>query len=209
MTRIDSISSQPDRAGRYTVRFSDGSVMRIYRQTIEDFGLFSGLEMSVQDVERLRVAAGAMSAKMRAVRIVSATNVSKRDLEQRLIHKGEDPRQAKDAVNWMSDMELVDDRKTAEQIVHRCIQKGYGLSRAKQMLYQKQIPKSYWDEVLADYPEQTDAIVSFLRVRLGDEWDDRDVRKAIDALIRRGHNYSEIRKGLEQLAMDTDEFPEE
>ena len=191
------------------MRFSDGSVMRIYRQTIEDFGLFSGLEMSVQDVERLRVAAGAMSAKMRAVRIVSATNVSKRDLEQRLIHKGEDPKQAKDAVNWMSDMELVDDRKTAEQIVHRCIQKGYGLSRAKQMLYQKQIPNSYWDEVLADYPEQTDAIVSCLRVRLGDEWDDRDVRKAIDALIRRGHNYSEIRKGLEQLAMDTDEFPEE
>ena len=191
------------------MHFSDGSVMRIYRQTIEDFGLFSGLEMSVQDLEKLRIAAGAMSAKMRAVRIVSATNVSKRDLEQRLIHKGEDPRQAKDAVNWMSDMELVDDRKTAEQIVHRCIQKGYGLSRAKQMLYQKQIPKSYWDEVLADYPEQTDAIVSFLRVRLGDEWDDRDVRKAIDALIRRGHNYSEIRKGLEQLAMDTDEFPEE
>lgn len=191
------------------MRFSDGSVMRIYRQTLEDFGLFSGLEMSVQDLEKLRIAAGAMSAKMRAVRIVSATNVSKRDLEQRLIHKGEDPKQAKDAVNWMSDMELVDDRKTAEQIVHRCIQKGYGLSRAKQMLYQKQIPKSYWDEVLADYPEQTDAIVSFLRVRLGDEWDDRDVRKAIDALIRRGHNYSEIRKGLEQLAMDTDEFPEE
>ena len=191
------------------MRFSDGSVMRIYRQTLEDFGLFSGLEMSVQDLEKLRIAAGAMSAKMRAVRIVSATNVSKRDLEQRLIHKGEDPKQAKDAVNWMSDMELVDDRKTAEQIVHRCIQKGYGLSRAKQMLYQKQIPKSYWDEVLADYPEQTDAIVSFLRVRLGDEWDDRDVRKAIDALIRRGHNYSEIRRGLEQLAMDTDEFPEE
>ena len=191
------------------MRISDDSVMRIYRQTLEDFGLFSGLEMSVQDLEKLRIAAGAMSAKMRAVRIVSATNVSKRDLEQRLIHKGEDPKQAKDAVNWMSDMELVDDRKTAEQIVHRCIQKGYRLSRAKQMLYQKQIPKSYWDEVLADYPEQTDAIVSFLRVRLGDEWDDRDVRKAIDALIRRGHNYSEIRKGLEQLAMDTDEFPEE
>lgn len=191
------------------MRFSDGSVMRIYRQTLEDFGLFTGLEMSVQDVEKLRIAAGAMSAKMRAVRIVAATNVSKRDLEQRLIHKGEDPKQAKDAVNWMSDMELVDDRRTAEQIVNRCIQKGYGLSRAKQMLYQKQIPKSYWDEVLADYPEQTDAIVSFLRVRLGDEWDDRDVRKAIDALIRRGHNYSEIRKGLEQLAMDTDEFPEE
>jgi len=209
MMRIDSISSQPDRAGRYTVRFSDGSVMRLYRQTVEDFGLYSGLEMRSEDVENLRKAAGAMSAKMRAVRIVAATNVSKRDLEQRLIHKGEDPVQAKNAVQWMSDMELVDDRRTAEQIVHRCAQKGYGLSRAKQMLYQKQIPKDYWDDVLADYPDQTDAITSFLRARLGDSWDDRDLHKAMDALIRRGHSYSEIRKGLEQLALDTDEFLEE
>lgn len=191
------------------MRLSDGSVMRIYRQTLEDFGLFAGLEMSERDIENLREAAGAMSAKMRAVRIVAASNVSKRDLEQRLIHKGEDPQQAKDAVKWMSDMELVDDRRTAEQIVSRCIQKGYGISRAKQALYQKQIPKIYWDEVLSDYPEQTEAIVSFLRTRLGNEWDKRDLQKAMDALIRRGHSYSEIRKGLQHLAVDADEFPEE
>ena len=209
MTRIESVSAQPDRAGRYAVRFNDGSVMRLYRQTVEDFGLFSGQELSEGELNELRDAAGAMSAKMRAVRIVAATNVSKRDLEQRLIHKGEDPLQAKNAVQWMSDMDLVDDRRTAEQIVHRCIQKGYGLSRAKQMLYQKQIPKQYWEDALADYPEQTDSIISFLRARLGEEWDDRDVRKAMDALVRRGHSYSEIRKGLEQLALDTDEFPEE
>lgn len=165
--------------------------------------------MSERDIENLRKAAGAMSAKMRAVRIVAASNVSERDLEQRLIHKGEDPQQAKDAVKWMSDMELVDDRRTAEQIVSRCIQKGYGISRAKQALYQKQIPKSYWDEVLSDYPEQTEAIVSFLRTCLGNEWDKRDLQKAMDALIRRGHSYSEIRKGLQHLAVDADEFPEE
>lgn len=191
------------------MRFDDGSAMRLYRQTVEDFGLYPGLELTDGQMDSLRAAAGAMSAKMRAVRIVSASSVSKRDLEQRLVRKGEDPEQAKEAVKWMADLELVDDRKTAEQIVHRCISKGYGLARAKQALYEKRIPKQYWQEVLEDYPDQTEHIVSFLRSRLGDSWEDRDLRKAMDALLRRGHSYSEIRRGLEQLSLDADQFPEE
>ena len=100
------------------------------------------------------------------------------------------------------------DRKTAEQIVHRCISKGYGLARAKQALYEKRIPKEYWDEALADYPDQSDSIADFLRSRLGGSKDPAQVRKAIDALIRRGHSYGRIRSALNQLDLDTEEFPE-
>ena len=191
------------------MRFDDGTTMRLYRQTVEDFGLYAGLELSDELMEKLQAAAGALSAKMRAVRIVSASSVSKRDLEQRLIHKGEDPQQAKEAVAWMAELDLIDDRKTAEQVVSRCISKGYGLSRAKQALYEKRIPKQYWEEVLADYPDQTETIVAFLRSKLGSSRDERDLRRAMDALIRRGHSYSEIRRGLEQLSLDAEEFPEE
>ncbi len=186
------------------VRFEDGSTLRLYRQTVEDFGLYSGKELTDDQLQALHTAAGKMSAKMRAVRIVSASSVSKRDLEQRLVHKGEDPEHAKQAVAWMSDLDLLDDRKTAEQIVQRCIRKGYGLARAKQALYEKKIPKSYWDEALEEYPEQTEAIVSFLRSRLGDSREERDVRRATEALIRRGHSYQEIRRGLQQLSVDED-----
>lgn len=209
MTRIDSITPRPDRAGRRGVHFSDGSVMRLYRQTIEDLGICPGLELTDEQMAALRTAAGAMSAKMRAVRIVAASSVSKGDLEQRLIHKGEDPKQAKAAVQWMSDMELVDDRKTADQVVQRCISKGYGIARAKQALYEKRIPKEYWDEALSDYPDQQDAIISFLRTRLDDSRDSRELRKAIDALLRRGHSYYEIRQALGQLMMDTEDFSED
>ena len=190
------------------MRFSDGSSMRLYRQTVEDFGLYSGKELSEEELRQLRVAAGEMSAKMRAVRIVSASSVSKRDLEYRLIQKGEDPKQAKQAVDWMSDLNLVDDAKTAEQIVDRCIRKGYGIARAKQALYEKRIPKAFWDDALADYPRQTDKILEFLRSRLQEGYEERDVRRVTDALLRRGHSYQEIRKALEQLDFDAD-FQEE
>jgi len=141
---------------------------------------------------------------MRAVRIVSASNVSKKDLQQRLVQKGENPAQAAEAVRWMEDLNLLDDRKTAEQVVHSCIQKGYGLARAKQALYEKRIPKEYWEEVLEDYPEQDDAILAFLRTRLADPSDVRQVRKVTDALLRRGHSYRSIRRALEQMQVDED-----
>ena len=191
------------------MHFSDGSVMRLYRQTVEDFGLYSGKELSDEEMESLQEAAGYMSAKMRAVRIVSASSVTKGDLEQRLIHKGENPEQAKDAVQWMSDLNLLDDARVAEQVVQRCISKGYGMQRARQALYEKKVPKQYWDAALADYPDQIEEITEFLRSRLGEEYDQRELKRAIDALMRRGHSYAVVRKALNRLKLDQEDFPEE
>ena len=206
---IDSIAQSPDRAGRHLIKFSDGSTMRLYRQTVEDFGLYEGLELSQEQLKSLRTAAGQMSAKMRAVRIVAASNVSKSDLEQRLIRKGEDKTQAKEAVAWMSELNLLDDSRTARQTVESCARKGYGVARAKQALYEKQIPKELWEEALADYPDQTEKILQFLRSRLGNSWEDRDLKRAVDALLRRGHSYREIRNALEQLEADLEDFRED
>ena len=207
--KIDKLAAKPDRAGRYLVRFDDGSTMKLYRQTIEDFGLYAGLELEQEQLLRLRQSAGAMSAKMRAVRIVAASNVSRRDLEQRLVQKGESPQQAKQAVAWMEELNLVDDGETARQIVSRCAAKGYGLARAKQALYEKKIPKEFWEEALADYPDQRESILSFLRSRLKGETGEKEVRRATDALLRRGHSYGEIRKALEILSVDADDFSED
>lgn len=207
--RIDSLAQKPDRAGRVTVEFSDGTVMRLYRQTVEDFALYSGMELDDHQLDLLRSAAGQMSAKMRAVRIVAASNVSKKDLEQRLVRKGESKDQAREAVAWMEDLDLLDDRRTAIQTVQTCARKGYGLARAKQMLYEKQIPKHLWEEALSDYPDQTDTIVAFLQSRLQNGRDDRDLKRATDALLRRGHSYSDIRVALKRMEMDTDDFREE
>lgn len=209
MMRIKSLAASPDRAGRYRVVLEDDSVLRLYRQTVEDFGLYAGIELSDEQMQMLQTAAGEMSAKMRAVRIVAASSVSKRDLEHRLIQKGEDPEQAKAAVDWMSDMSLLDDGKTAQQIVSRCISKGYGLSRAKQALYEKRIPRELWDAALEGYPEQIDKIMDFLESRLGDAPSDQEVKRAIDALLRRGHSYGCIRRAMQEMTMDPEEYPED
>ena len=207
--RIDLLKTTPDRAGRYFVKFSDENSMRLYRQTVEDFGLYTGKELSDDEMMELRRAASRMSAKMRAVRIVSASSVSKKDLQQRLVQKGEDPEEARNAVEWMSDLNLLDDARVAEQVVARCISKGYGLARVKQALYEKKVPKEFWDDALEDYPDQLEKIQDFLASRLDAHSDDREVKKTIDALMRRGHSYGTIRRALNELQFDAENFSEE
>ena len=207
--RIDLLKTSPDRAGRYFVQFDNGETLRLYRQTVEDFGLYTGMELTQEEFDRLHAAASEMSAKMRAVRIISATSISKKDLESRLIQKGEQPAQARQAIGWLEELHLLDDARTAEQIVHSCISKGYGLSRAKQALYEKRIPRELWEDALSDYPDQKERIVSFLKARLPDLGDAKATKKAIDALLRRGHSYGEIRAALSELQIDSDDFLEE
>jgi regulatory protein len=207
--RIESLKTEPDRAGRYWLTFEDGTKLALYRQTVEDFALFSGKELTEDLYSAQLEAAGAMSAKMRAVRIVAASSVSKKDLKHRLIQKGEAPSDAADAVAWMEEMHLLDDGQTARQVVSRCAAHGYCIQRAKQALYEKKIPKEYWEEALADYPDQTASIVSFLRARLTDLSDRREVKRATDALLRRGHSYSDVRRAFHHLDLDMDDLPEE
>ena len=87
--KIESVSQKADRAGQYYLKLSDGCVLRLYPQTVAEFHLYAGRELEAEELEALRQAAGAVSAKMRAVRIVSASAVSARDLERRLRRKGE------------------------------------------------------------------------------------------------------------------------
>lgn len=183
--------------------------MRLYRQTLEDFRLYAGMELTAEQFAAVKKSADEMSAKMRAVRIISATSISKKDLENRLVQKGEQPAEARQAITWLEDLSLIDDQKTAEQIVHSCISKGYGISRAKQALYEKRIPKEFWDEALKDYPDQKERILAFLRQKLAGEAGDRSVKKAIDALLRRGHSYRVIRDALNELSLDSEDFMED
>ena len=176
--------------------------MKLYRQTIEDFRMYPGMEL--ENLDALRESAGASSAKMRAVRIISASSVSKRDLENRLVRKGESEEQAKEAVQWLSDLNLVDDRQTARQIVESCVRKGYGMARAKQTLYEKQIPKHLWEEAMEDYPDQCERIVELLRSKLRDPDDPKQVKRAIDAALRRGHSYGDVKRALEMIGTESD-----
>ena len=193
----------PKRPGtKSVVIFDDGTARKYLPQTVAEQGLFVGMALSEAAYQALEAANAALSAKARAVRIISAAAVSKGDLERRLTQKGEKPEDAKEAVAWLAELKLLDDAETARQIVARGAARGYGAERIRQMLYEKRIPRQYWDEALAGLPDMTEALTDFLRKRLGEEPDEKTLRSAAQAALRRGYTWSEVREALEQIKRD-------
>lgn len=186
-------------ATKCTVLFEDGAAKKYLPYVVAEQGLAPGMELSNAEFAALEKANSAASAKQRAVRIISAASVSKRDLQRRLTQKGESEADAENAVRWLEDLDLLDDAATARQIVARGAARGYGAERIKQMLYQKQIPRALWDEALETMPDMHEALEDFLRDRLGEAPDEKTRRSAAQAAARRGFTWSEIREALDKL----------
>jgi len=194
----------------FKVLLSDGSVLKTQDYVIFEQGLAVGRELSPEEMEQLQAAAGLASAKNRAVRIIASTGVSKRDLHQRLIQKGETSADADETLRWLEELELLDDAKTAAQLVRSAVAKGYGKARIKQILYQKQIPQEYWEDALKDVPEMDEAVDKFLAQRLrGRDPDQKELKRTIDALLRRGHSWQDIRAGLRRYSASLEDNLEE
>lgn len=207
--KVESIEQTRSPSGKLRVRFDNGSSLLIFPSVIAEHGIYSGMELPEAALNSLKESNAAASAKERAVRIVSAASISKKELEKRLIQKGEKEEDAKQAVMWLEDLKLLDDKQVAQQIVRNGLSRGYGASRIRQMLYEKRIPKELWEEALSDLPPQDDAIDTFLQRRFRGRKPDRaECKRATDALLRRGHSWNDIRRALERYAPE-EEFYED
>lgn len=194
---------------RVMLWFSDGSRMRVPVSLVGDLGLYGGMELSEEDLSDIMTAAQKASAKSRAVRIVSTTSVSQKELKRRLIQRGETPEDADEAVSWLKELGAVDDRAMAHNLVARCVDKGYGAERIRQTLYEKGIPRAYWEEAMEALPDMTPAIDRFLQKRFRGEAPDRkEIKRTIDALVRRGHRWSDISAGLRRYEITLEDGEE-
>ena len=159
--RLLAIQELPQ-SKRVKLVFDDDTVLKTQPYLLADFGLYSGMELTEEDYQALLAAAGKASAKARAVRIVAAAGVSEKELQKRLVRKGEEAADAQEAVGWLKELHLLDDRETARQLAASAAAKGYGKSRIKNILFEKGIPQELWEEALAELPEMDDAIDRFL-----------------------------------------------
>ena len=177
--------------------FEDGKRLKAPAFKVVELGLTPGAEVTPEVFLALENAQSLASCKERAVRILTASGLSKKELQKRLVQKGESEEDAEAAVAWLEELHLIDDLETAKQLVRSACLRGYGAARAKSILYEKGIPKELWDEALEELPEMDAAIDTFLRRKLdGRTLDAKQIKKTVDALLRRGHSYHDIQAGL-------------
>lgn len=177
--------------------FEDGKRLKAPAFKVVELGLTPGAEVTPEVFLALENAQSLASCKERAVRILTASGLSKKELQKSLVQKGESEEDAEAAVAWLEELHLIDDLETAKQLVRSACLRGYGAARAKSILYEKGIPKELWDEALEELPEMDGAIDTFLRRKLdGRTLDAKQIKKTVDALLRRGHSYHDIQAGL-------------
>ena len=189
---------------RFTLIFDDGRQIKSSLGVITERFLHSGAELSDAEYNELYSASTLSLAKARALRIINTRPMSRREMYDRLVSKGETPDNAELCADWLCDMGLINDRSYAASVVRHYAAKGYGVSRIKQELRRHGIDRALWDEALEELPEQDDYIERFLRSRLTDSEDRAQVKKVSDALFRRGYSWEQIKHALNNFNSQED-----
>lgn len=189
---------------RFTLVFDDGRQMKSSLGVITERFLHSGAELSDAEYDELYSASTLSLAKARALRIINTRPMSRREMYDKLVSKGETPDNAELCADWLCDMGLINDRSYAASVVRHYAAKGYGASRIKQELKRHGLSRELWDEALEEMPEQDDHIERFLRSRLTDPEDRAQVKKVSDALFRRGYSWEQIKHALNNFNSQED-----
>ena len=140
------------------------------------------------------------AAKQRALWLLDKRDYSRCELSRKLAEKGFTDAAATAALDRLTELGIVDDRRYAPIVVRHYAAKGYGAQSVRAELQRRGIPKELWDEALAEMPEQDETVDRLLRARLkGADLSDRAaLKKATDALLRKGYGWDEIHAAVER-----------
>lgn len=206
--RIVSLAPSQKVQGVWLLTFEDGSKLKLTDREMVDFSLYQGLDVPQAALEQLRDAAEESRARRRAANILSARPLSRKELEKRLVEKGETPQHAQAAADYMEHLGYLDDQAYAKALVEHYAAKGYGSRRIRDELYRRGVPRDYWDEALAELEEPDGALDRLVAAKLRrvDAPDRKDLKRVSDALLRRGYAWSDISAALRRYTDDFDEL---
>jgi len=139
-------------------------------------------------------------AKARALKILEKRDVSRKMLIDKLTEKGISEADAEEVADRLTELRVIDDERYAGLVVRHYAAKGYGERRIKEELYHRGVPREYWETALEEMPEQDETLERFIRSRLrGAEPSQENLKKIINALLRRGHSWEDIHAAVEQV----------
>ena len=195
------------RKDRYILHFDNAPTLEVPETVVARFGLLPGRELDETELESVRFELGKQYARVKAAAMIGARPLTEKELKKRLSEKGISDEDAEEASVWLRDMGALNDSEYAESLVRRCIAKGYGEARIKDEFYKRGVPRELWDEALSDYSANEESIDRLLKAKLRNGADRKDIKKATDALFRRGFSWEEIREAISRYNSNS-ETPE-
>ena len=195
---------RPLSSERVSVRLSNGEEIASTLGVAAELRLCSGLRLDEEKLEALRGASALALLKTKALELLSRRPMSAKELNDKLLQKGAEPKSAAACVRWLLDQRLLDDESYAGAVARHYAAKGYGPGRIRQELSRRGVAREYWDEAIGQRPDNSEKIDKLIAARLRDPEDRDQVRKVTAALFRRGFGWDEIREALARFRAEAD-----
>ena len=187
---------------RWLAVLEDGSILRLSKNQIADFALYAGRELSDEEAERLLQAIENENFRAHALRMITDTARSRKEFIKLLEKMNCPPEKAQEIADWLEDLGYLDDAAYAREVVELYVRRGYGERKIRDELYRRGVPRELWDDALAQIEDNSEAIDAFLEKKLKGSHDPKEIKKASDALARRGFRWPEISDALRRYGME-------
>ena len=196
--RISKLSASKHKKGRILVQLEGGELLRVGEREVAAFSLYAGKELTEAEKTALEQAARESGLKDRALSLLTARPLSRKELIDRLIERADATEKEAEAVaDELERLGLLNDRAYAETLVRHYSARGYGPYRLREELRRRGVPRAYWDEALDNLDDPAEAIDALLRQKLrGRTADRKELKRASDYLARKGYSWNDISAAL-------------
>lgn len=187
-----------------------------YRFTVDSNYWFASPYCSLKEIpdEDEDEFVGEISARhayLQGLRLLSYGDHSKKDLIFRLRQKGNSAESAKKAADKLEHFGYIDDERYAHRLCEKLLsEKHMSLRGIESELFRKGIKSSIIDDVISEQDvdpcEEITELVNKKYLRyLGDE---KGKRRTVNALLRLGYSYSDIKQALGNISPEEDFWDE-
>ena len=165
------------------------------------YRLKEGAEIDKDYLEKIKANAVLQDAKNLALRYLSYSARTKREMERKLKTYDFDEDILGEVLSFLETHKFIDDFSYAQKYVQSKIRSGYGKQRLKSELFQKGIKRDIIDEVLGSLEEDPAEKVKEIlekKIKSDDikEFNETEKQKIYNFLGRRGFSYDEAKAGI-------------
>lgn len=211
--KIIKLTPSQHKEGRWLVWLESGDLLQVSQNEVADFGLYQEMELDAETLARLESAAETSAMKNKALDALSSRPMSRRELVSKLTAKPRRSRseeaapspsddeavhsRAESVADRLEELGLLNDESYAIQVAKHYAAKGYGPHKVRDELFRRGVPREYWDAALESLDNPAPFLDAFLEKKLrGKESDRAELKRAADALARRGFFWEDVSAAL-------------
>ena len=204
VTEIEEISGKRSRV------FLDGSfAFVVYKGELRKYEIEKGKELEEEVLDELQNKVLPRRAKLRAMNLLKNRRYTEKEMMDKLLGGGYQPKIAREAVDYVKSYHYIDDRQYTMDYI-TCRAKGHSLREMEQKLLRKGIDRELFGEVLQEleaegFDSEEEAAIRHILIKkhcTEKVMDDREKQRIYAWFYRKGFSLDTVRAVMEDVLLD-------